>query len=101
MPTNELTATTLADLSVVASHPSWRGFTLHSLVIVAMYRCAACGRSSDSLQVASQEGGEELLCPRCFGHLVRTEQRSLPAWITDHIRPSRTNQSIHSGTSPI
>jgi hypothetical protein len=73
--TDEQTATTLADLSVLVSYPGWRGFALHSLMIVAVYRCALCGRPRDAAMVATQESGDELICPKCFVHLVRADQR--------------------------
>jgi DNA-directed RNA polymerase subunit RPC12/RpoP len=73
MSTTEVaSASTLADLSVLVSYASWRGFVLHSLVIVAVYRCAVCGRSTDSAMVATKDNNEEVICPRCFTHLVRT-----------------------------
>lgn len=75
MSTTEVqTATTLTDLSVLVSYPSWRGFALHSLVIVAAYRCTVCDRSRESAMVATQENSEEVICPRCFTHLIRTER---------------------------
>lgn len=74
---DEQTATTVADLSVLVSYPSWRGFALHGLVIVAMYRCVVCGRARDSAVVAAHMSGDELICPQCFAHLVRTEHRGL------------------------
>ncbi|MFC0114066.1 hypothetical protein [Kibdelosporangium aridum] len=77
--TDDQTAIALADLSVLVTYPSWRGFALHSLVIVAMYRCTVCGRTCDSARVATHEGGEELICPKCFVHLIRTERRGIPA----------------------
>jgi DNA-directed RNA polymerase subunit RPC12/RpoP len=78
MSTTEVTtATTLADLSVLISYASWRGFVLHSLVIVAVYRCAVCDRSRDSAMVATKESSQEVICPKCFMHLVRTDQRGL------------------------
>ncbi|WP_237773871.1 DUF5994 family protein [Actinosynnema sp. ALI-1.44] len=55
--THELTATTLTDLSVLVSHPTWRGFALHSLVIAAVYRCGV-----RSLRLP--RGLRETSCPR-------------------------------------
>jgi len=66
----------LTDLPVLASYGSWRGFVLHSLVIVAAYRCAVCDRSRDSAMVATQESSDEVICPKCFIHLARTEHGS-------------------------
>ncbi|ONI77805.1 hypothetical protein ALI144C_30680 [Actinosynnema sp. ALI-1.44] len=77
--TDEPTAITLADLPVLASFPSWRGFALHSLLIVAVYRCVVCGRPRDSTMVATRGSGGELICPKCFSHLVRTDSRGVPA----------------------
>lgn len=88
--TDDRTASTLADLAIVVSYPSWRGFALHSLVIVVTYRCAMCGRHRDSAMVATEAGGEELICPKCFAHLVRTEHRGAPPAATSvpAVRPS-------------
>ncbi|TDP97759.1 hypothetical protein [Labedaea rhizosphaerae] len=72
-------AANLTDLPVLASHASWRGFALHSLVIVAVYRCAVCDRSRDSAMVATQESSDEVICPKCFMHLARTEHGSSSA----------------------
>jgi hypothetical protein len=75
MSTTEVkTATALADLPVLVSYPSWRGFALHSLVLVTAYRCAVCDRSRDSAMVATKEDRGEVICPKCFTHLIRTER---------------------------
>ncbi|ALG06975.1 hypothetical protein [Kibdelosporangium phytohabitans] len=74
----EQTPITLADLPILSSFPSWRGFALHSLVIVAVYRCVVCDRPRESTMVATRGECGELICPKCFAHLVRTENRGLP-----------------------